>query len=365
MARFFAGTRKGLFEWTLSPTGRWEIVRVSFLGDPVSMVLHDPRDNSIYAGLALGHFGTKLRRSTDGGATWTECNVPVYPTVEPPPEKPLKLEYIWALETRYRDRPGTLWCGTVPGGLFSSDDAGQTWQLNEPLWTRPEKSKWFGGGMNQPGIHSICVDPRNDDHVTVGVSCGGVCQTTDGGLTWATRADGMWAAYMPPEMKGDPDIQDPHRVVQAPSQPDVFWSQHHNGMFRSDDNCTTWRDVGEGLPATFGFAVAVHPQDGKTAWFVPGIKDECRVPLEGRLSVTRTRDGGKTYEHLRNGLPQHHAYDLVYRHCLDIDATGTHLAMGSTTGGLWTSHDQGEHWHLAPERLPPVLCLRFSREKTF
>ena len=91
----------------------------------------------------------------------------------------------------------------------------------------------------------------------------------------------------------------------------------------------------------FGFAVAAHPKDPKTAWFVPGIKDELRMPRDGALAVTRTRDGGKTWETLREGLPQRDAYDLVYRHGLDVDATGMQLAMGSTTGALWTSDECG------------------------
>ena len=53
-----------------------------------------------------------------------------------------------------------------------------------------------------------------------------------------------------------------------------------------------------------------------------------------RSSVTRTRDGGKTWESLRDGLPQRDAYDLVYRHGLDVDETGKRLVMGSTTGGF-------------------------------
>ena len=52
----------------------------------------------------------------------------------------------------------------------------------------------------------------------------------------------------------------------------------------------------------FGFAVAAHPKDPHTAWFVPAIKDELRVPRDGALAVTRTRDGGKTWESFRDGL---------------------------------------------------------------
>jgi hypothetical protein len=66
------------------------------------------------------------------------------------------------------------------------------------------------------------------------------------------------------------------------------------------------------------------------------------IPREGKLVVTRTRDGGKSFEVLSKGLPQSHAYDVVYRHALALDATGERLAFGSTTGGLWVSEDQGD-----------------------
>jgi hypothetical protein len=61
-----------------------------------------------------------------------------------------------------------------------------------------------------------------------------------------------------------------------------------------------------------------------------------------------------------DGLPAERAYDLVYRHALDVDATGEALAMGSTTGSLWTSDDGGEHWQTTAGHLPPVHFVRFT-----
>ncbi|MSR58750.1 MAG: exo-alpha-sialidase [Planctomycetaceae bacterium] len=369
--RLFVATEKGLFDLRREPGGPdWKIARVSFLGDDVSMVLPDRRDGTLYAGLALGHFGVKLRRSTDDGATWQDCGLPEYPpqtetelgeAVFKPGQTAAKLEYIWSLEAADPARPGSLWCGTLPGGLFRSDDAGTTWSLVRTLWDDPLRKKWFGGGMDRPGIHSICVDPRDCRHVTLGVSCGGVWVTRDAGETWQCKAQGMWAAYMPPEAKDDPNIQDPHRVVQCAGYPDAFWAQHHNGTFRSTDGSESWHDVGTPeRPSSFGFAVAVHPHKADTAWFVPAVKDECRVPSEGRFVVTRTRDGGKSFEMLDKGLPAAAAYDVVFRHGLDIDETGDRLAMGSTTGGLWVSDDQGDHWQCVSEHLPQILCVRFG-----
>ena len=83
-----------------------------------------------------------------------------------------------------------------------------------------------------------------------------------------------------------PEVQDIHRLVQCPAAPDAMWVQHHNGVFRSTDAARSWQEVTTIRPAKFGFAVVVHPADPDTAWFVPGVKDECRVPVEGRLVVS-------------------------------------------------------------------------------
>jgi hypothetical protein len=192
------------------------------------------------------------------------------------------------------------------------------------------------------------------------ISCGGVWQTHDGGTDWTLTATGLRAEYMPPELAGAPNTQDPHRMVACPAAPDVLWVQHHNGIFRSSDGAAHWHEIGTAQPSSFGFAVAVHPTLPDTAWFVPAVKDQYRVPVDGRLVVTRTRDGGATFEVLDSGLPAPPAYDLVYRHGLVVDGTGERLAFGSTTGGLWTSDDQGDRWQAVSVHLPPVYCLQFA-----
>lgn len=371
--RILLGTHKGLFTINRSGSGRsprWTISQTAFVADPVSLVLPDSRDGMTYAALALGHFGVKFHRSADGGKTWEECAAPAFPGQKPPtmpgtepPAEPQgdTVTQVWALEGGGADQPGLLWAGTIPGGFFRSADRGSSWELVQTLWDRQERKEWFGGGAEQPGIHSICVDPRDSRRVTIGVSCGGVWHTPDGGENWEARATGMWAAYMPPEQQGNPNIQDPHRVVQCAAAPDVFWAQHHNAIFRTTDGAASWHEIKNIGPSTFGFGVAVHPNDPDTAWFVPAVKDECRVPVDGALVVTRTRDGGKTATVLREGLPQEHAYDLIYRHGLDVDETGDRLVFGSTTGSAWVSEDQGDSWQCISTHLPPINCVRFVR----
>ena len=371
--RILAATRKGLF--VIERTGQgaipWKITKTGFLAEHVILALSDPRDGALYAALYLGHFGSKLHRSDDGGQTWKEVAVPTYP--QPPEgyvEKDMwgrtiewKLDRIWALEAGGPSESGLLWCGTLPGGLFKSADRGESWNLVESLWRDPRRAQWMGGGADLPGIHSVCVDPRDPRRVTIGVSCGGVWVTTDSGDTWEIQAKGIWSAYTPPEEKENPNVQDVHRLVQCRSNPDTLWAQHHNGIFRTTDNCASWDDVSnlkQLSPTSFGFAVAVHPKEPQTAWFVPGVKDEHRLPADGKVVVARTRNGGQSYDILRNGLPQEHAYDLTYRHGLDVDESGDRLAFGSTTGSLWVTEDQGDSWMCLSEHLPPIYCVRFA-----
>lgn len=358
-------TRKGLFTVTRQK-GDWKISKTDFLGDNVSLTLTDKRDGRHYAALDHGHFGVKLHRSTS--ADWEEIPVPVYP---PKPDGYEELDMwgrplpwstvrIWSLAQGGDDEPGVIWCGTIPGGLFRSRDHGQSWEMIRSLWNHPLRKKWMGGGADLPGLHSIIVDKRNSKRVFIAVSTGGIWLTEDDGETWSQRGNGMRADHVPPELTHDPIAQDVHCLVQCPAQSDRMWVQHHNGIFVSSDEARNFTELRDVKPSVFGFPVVVHPRDPETAWFVPEIKDEKRIPVGGKLCVTRTRDGGRSFDILTSGLPQEHAYDVVYRHALDIDESGDRLAFGSTTGGLWVSEDQGDHWQMVSHTLPPVYAVRFT-----
>ena len=365
--RAWVATRKGLFELKRGAGDAWQLAHSSFLGEPVSMLLAPaPGDTRMLAALNLGHFGVKLHASDDAGRTWRETTCPAYPPqpVEMPTQPnsmgaappAWKLQLIWSLAQAH----GRVWAGTLPGGLFESDDFGATWALNRPLWDAPERLEWMGGGYDVPGIHSLCPHPQRPDELLLGISCGGAWITRDGGAGWALSARGMRADFMPPELAENQNAQDPHLITRCEGQPDVLWCQHHGGIWRSVDNAANWQRV-QGVPVSdFGFAVAAHPRDGNTAWFVPAQADQCRVPVDAALVVNRTRDGGRSFDTRRDGLPQSGAYDLVYRHGLAVADDGQTLMLGSTTGGLWASHDGGDHWAALPLRLPPVAAVRFG-----
>jgi photosystem II stability/assembly factor-like uncharacterized protein len=300
-----------------------------------------------------------LHRSRNGGATWEQVPTPQFPEwAELKDGVPAKLTYLWFIAPGGADQPDRVYLGTEPGGLFQSDDGGDTFQLVEPLWNHPSRTdNWFGGGRDFPGLCSIVVDPRNSQHMFIGISVGGVYETTDGGESWVGRNKGLKACYLP-----NPDADyghDPHFMIASPSNPDVLWQQNHCGIFRSTDGAKTWQEISQpGGPAYFGFAIGVHAKDPDTAWVVPAVDAQYRLAVDRALCVCRTDDGGKSWAAFRKGLPQEICYDVTFRHALDVH--GDRLVFGTTTGNVYFSDDGGESWDCIGNNLPPVYSARFA-----
>ncbi|TNE85962.1 MAG: glycosyl hydrolase [Deltaproteobacteria bacterium] len=353
------GTRKGLF--TLVDDGRgYAVTDLAHAGIPVQYAMRDARDGTIWAALDHGHWGAKLARKRVDGA-WEEVQAPAYPDGEVlKTGAPATLEQIWIIAEGGEDNPDRLYIGTNPGGLFVSEDRGDTWELVRGLWDHPTRlggMGWFGGGRDTPGIHSILVDPRYNERVLVGISCAGVFETADGGATWIPRNHGVTADFLP-----DPTSEvgvDPHFVAMSPTDPEVLWQQNHCGIWVSRDGATRWTAVHEPEgPAKFGFPICVHPDKPGTAWVIPGISDGKRMAIDGKLMVLRTDDFGETWTSTSEGLPQENAWDIVFRHA--FDNRGERLAFGSTTGNAFVSTDGGSRWTSLGNHFPPVYSVRFA-----
>ena len=387
------GTRKGTVIVDRTQTG-WRPRPIAHQGIPVCYAAKDPRDGTLWASLDHGHWGPKLSRSRDNGATWQDVLslkypkgarhiVQYLPTPDFDPNAPAgQPEYrdatvykIWNVTFGTDSQPGRLYAGTIPGGLFVSDDGGDSWELNRPLWNHASRggdlfsgeatseTHWGGTpasidyGVFEPGIHSIVVDPRDPEHMYVSVSSAGVLETRDGGKTWLGRNEGMLMDYLP-----NPRAEwghDPHFVTASSGQPDHLWQQNHCGVFYSDDGAKNWRKVSDPEAGVhFGFPIVADPKDGRTAWVVPAQADSERMAIDGGLFVARTTDGGQSWQALRKGLPQDHAYDIVLRHALD--AAGDCLCFGSSTGNVYLSEDRGESWSCLGNNFPPVYSVRFG-----
>lgn len=387
--RLLIGTRKGTFIVD-KVDGAWRTRLSSHAGTGVNFVAKDPYTGRLWALLGHGHWGAKLSISDDAGETWSDAPAQIrYPAgarfiaqdmyEDAASEhgvgwkistKPATLQKLWVIGFG----PGRVYVGTIPGGLFESHDGGASFTLNLPLWNHPSRggdlsageptgeTKWFGtpaseGGDFAPGIHSILVDPRDPDRIFLAVSTAGVIESRDGGRSWSSANKGMAMDHTPePEAEWGHDT---HYIEQCATDPDHIWQQNHAGVFYSDDGAATWKRVSHPEQGVhFGFPVTVDANDGRTAWLVPARSDNQRTTIDGSLFVARTRDGGQTWEQLRNGLPQEAAWDVVYRHAL-ASAEGK-VAFGSTTGNLYLSEDGGDSWITLGNNLPPIYSVRFG-----
>ena len=126
----------------------------------------DSRSGVLWASLDHGHWGQKLQRSANMGADWQELAAPKYPDgAMLKDDKPATLRYLWVIGFGAANQPGRIYFGTEPGGLFVSDDGGESCRLVESLWNHPSRAtQWMGGGRDEAGIHSIVVDPRGPAH---------------------------------------------------------------------------------------------------------------------------------------------------------------------------------------------------------
>jgi len=234
---------------------------------------------------------------------------------------------------------------------------------DHPMWAR-----WTENGADGTPdgsiLHSINVDPRDPRHLYVGVSGGGVFESTDGGADWRPLNAGCLANFKPDPL---PEYgQDPHCVRLHPLAPDVLWQQNHCGIYRMDRPGGVWRRVGEKMPpevGDIGFPIELHPRDPDTVWVFPmdGTEVWPRTSPGGRPAVYVTRDAGQSWQRRDSGLPRERAWLTVLRQAMAVDAHDpVGVYFGTTTGQIWASSDEAETWTRIVENLPHVFCVEVA-----
>jgi hypothetical protein len=362
-------TRKGA--WLFHGDRRREAWRVDgphFLGHIINHLVLDPRDGrTLLAAAKTGHLGPTIFRSTDLGRSWREAAQP--PAFAKSPEGSGRaVDHTFWLTPCHANEPGVWYAGTSPQGLFRSEDAGDTWRpfsvINEDLQYR----RWMGtvqdGTPDGPKLHSVIVDPRDPAHLYVAMSGGGVHESLDRGETFAPLVQGL--AVVEGFDVSDPTFHDPHCVRLCPSNPDRLYQQNHCGIYRLDRPGTEWVRIGESMPervGDVGFPLAVHPRDADTAWVFPmdGQTVWPRTSPEGRPAAYVTRDGGKSWQRLAKGLPQSQAWWTVKRQAMTADARDpVGLYVGTTSGELWMSRDEGAEWSCIARHLPEIYAVEVA-----
>jgi hypothetical protein len=350
------GTQKGAFlVWSDAKRKKWRIDGPHFPGEAVFAMTLDQRGGRrrILAGTSTMHWGAVIRSSDDLGKSWTE---PDRKNVKFPADSGLALTQIWQITPARASEPDVLYAGVEPAALFESRDAGETWSPVEGLLTHEHRAQWMPGGGGLC-LHTIVVDPKDEKRMLVAISTGGVYRTDDGGRTWIPRNTGVRAEFLPNKQ---PEFgQCVHKVVHHPGRPERLFLQNHWGLYRSDDWGEKWTDIANGVPSDFGFAMAMHPSDQDTVYIVPIKADMFRVVPDAKMRVYRTRNAGKSWEPLTNGLPQENAYETVLRDGMATDSLKpAGVYVGTRSGKLYASANDGDDWMEIADALPSIACVK-------
>lgn len=368
MTEVVLGTRKGLFVLEGEPPEPFEVRARAFAGETVDHALRDPRSGRIFATVTSPFYGPKIFLSDRPVDEWERPGTPSFP---PPDDRDgweqaagvelskggeASLKRIWVIEPGEED--GLIYAGGDPGVLFESRDGGESFALNEALWTHPSRPGWRPGGGGLC-LHSIVTWPGDPSRLAVGISAAGVWLTDDGGETWRQGNKGLVARYVPEDAPEDQIALCVHRVHRAARRPERLFLQFHGGVYRSDDAGASWIAIGDGLPSDFGFPLAVDPADPDSAYVIPLAADMDRVTPEERVRVYETRDAGTSWTARGDGLPSEHAYLTILREAFDWTGSGAQLGLyfGATSGTVFGSADAGAHWFTVADRLPPVLSV--------
>jgi photosystem II stability/assembly factor-like uncharacterized protein len=375
------GTRKGAFVLTSDgKREKWDVSGPHFAGWEIYHVKGSPVDpNRIFASQTSAWFGQIIQRSDDGGKTWVQPGTaPGEPTTGPDgmpiaesnkfvydgvpgthqwydgTQHPWEFKRVWHLEPSLSD-PETVYAGVEDAALFRTTDGGKSWHELSGLRKHGTGPQWQpgAGGMC---LHTILIDPTNQDRIFVAISAAGAFRTDDGGKTWAPINRGLHSQFMP-----DPNAEVGHcvhRIAMHSSRPGVLFMQKHWDVMRSENAGDSWSEVSGDLPSDFGFPIDVHAHEPDTIYVVPIKSDSEHFPPDGKLRVYRSRSGGNEWEALTKGLPQRDCYVNVLRDAMCVDALDSCGVYFGTTGGqVYGSSDAGNTWNAIVRDLPAVLSV--------
>jgi len=347
------GTKKGGFVFHSPDRRRWSVLGPYLPGMPVYHMILDPRDGrTVYAAsLNPGEvWGPGLYRGRLGSVPALTKSAPKFRE-----GSGLAVKALWHIEPGPEDVPGSLLAGVEPAALFRSDDRGDSWSGYDALNHYPGRENWspgFGGLC----AHSVLLDPRDSRHLVVGISAVGAFESKDGGASWKPENGNVRAGFLPnpyPETG-----QCVHHLVWDSARDGSIFHQNHCGTYHRGPEGGPWTEVTKGLPSDFGFAIVAHPHEKHTAYVAPLIGGENRVPPKSQLAVWKTSNRGRSWKRLTKGLPGPGAYMGVLREAMSADGGDpAGLYLGTNTGQLYASRDEGASWKPIATTLPPILSV--------
>jgi len=244
-------------------------------------------------------------------------------------------------------QPNVAYIGFDNGGVWRSTDYGNNWT---PLFDKESTGS----------IGAIAVAPSDPRVIYVGTGAGiirpdlatgdGVYKSTDAGKTWTHL--GLFDSQMIAQLDVDP--RDPNRIFVAvlghPYGPNA-----ERGVFRSTDGGRSFEKVLYRDEYTSANDVRIDPSDPNivyaTLWQQQQTFYEGSTFGGGGNGIFKSIDGGTTWKQLTSGLPDVLQANiaiapgnpkLLYAMVAPAGANGA-----SGPVGFYKSTDAGEHWTLA------------------
>lgn len=313
----------------------WRVAGRTLAGRHVGSLIVEPRSGKLYAGC---HKDGGLWVSDDGaGAEWRELTAG------------LNHRHIYSLARRDVGGAVTLFAGTEPAALYKSDDLGESWTELPSLAAWPARDKWtFPPPPHWAHVKGTYFHPDQPKTIFALVEQGAMLKSTDDGESWVELDD-----YSEPD---DEAYRDVHRMLLHPDDPDRIYLATGVGLYVSADGGRSWdrrttRDDRIGYPE-FLF---LHPDNPGLLYMAgaglnPGRWRETRIAYAG---VQTTTDEGRTWRELDDGLPKPAAaaFEAMALHSWP---GGFQLVIGTATGEIYLSEDEGASWQRIAENVSPV-----------
>lgn len=363
-------TKKGAFILT-GDKKTWKLSEPILFGEIVYHMVPDPRDKQkILIATKTGHLGPTVYRSDDAGKTWKESSHPPRFPKAKESEQGKTVNFVFWLSPSNSEEPNVWYAGTSPQGLFRSDDGGDNWfpveGFNNNSFIKEVTKDQVGPPIypnNGPLLHSINIDPKNKNHICLALSAGGSFETKDGCKTWRAFNKNVLADFQPepyPEWG-----QCVHNMQMHPLNSNLFYQQNHCGVYKI--NLATdeqWTRIGNNLPkeiGDWGFALILHPRDENKLWVFPldGTDKGARTSIGGKPALYHSKDGGQSWIRQDKGFPEENAFFTVLRQATTQDSQDPlGLYVGTRSGEVWASFDEGKSWQCIVDHLSDVFSLK-------
>ena len=304
----------------------WRVSRRSLEGKHISCLLIEPSRGILFAGT----HGNGIYASEDQGRTWMSKG------------RGVEFPNIYSLNFAESEGELRLYAGTEPAHLFISTDLGESWQEIPSVRSVPSVDKWtFPGPPHTAHVKNITFDPRSAETIYLSIEVGGALKSLDGGKTWR-------------ELSGF--YEDVHRVVIPAQRPEKLYITGGDGIWYSPDGGESWEHLTDrSHRIAYPDALVVHP-DNELLMFTSGAISSpgtWRKTQTADSRIARSRDGGRSWQVLERGLPEH-IHGNIEAMSMNVWPKGFSLFTGTTDGRIFFSDDEGENWSTIAQGLPPV-----------